>query len=117
MQSDRLMYASRLGKMFLVVLAILSPLCVGPVYSASESGTITIVLPAEPATLDPSENTSLIEGKVTAKNIYESLVAFDADDSRISPCLATSWKQIDATTWRFFLRKGVKFHDGQDFNA
>src|SRR5437762_1758460 len=33
------------------------------------------------------------------------------------PALAESWKRLDPTTWQFSLRKGVKFHNGDDFNA
>ena len=33
------------------------------------------------------------------------------------PGLAESWKRLNPTTWQFTLRKGVKFHNGDDFNA
>ena len=33
------------------------------------------------------------------------------------PGLAESWKRLNPTTWQFALRKGVKFHNGDDFNA
>src|SRR4029077_17874108 len=33
------------------------------------------------------------------------------------PGLAETWKRVNATTWQFTLRKGVKFHNGDDFNA
>jgi ABC-type transport system substrate-binding protein len=34
------------------------------------------------------------------------------------PTSATeSWKQVDADTWQFELRKGVKFHNGEAWNA
>ncbi|MBI1775277.1 MAG: hypothetical protein HYR63_08020 [Proteobacteria bacterium] len=39
------------------------------------------------------------------------------DAGNIKPGLATSWEAIDATTWRFHLRQGVKFHDGAPFTA
>jgi peptide/nickel transport system substrate-binding protein len=35
----------------------------------------------------------------------------------VGPNLATSWKNIDDTTWEVKLRQGVKFHDGTPFTA
>ena len=48
--------------------------------------------------------------------IYEGLIRRKPDMS-IEPCLATSWETLDPLHWRFHLRKGVKFHEGQDFTA
>ena len=59
----------------------------------------------------------------TAYTIYDPLVAWEMDvadrPGKLVPGLATEWKVDDAdkTKWRFTLRKGVKFHDGSDFNA
>ena len=49
-------------------------------------------------------------------NIFEGLVRMDPDYG-IMPALATSWTLRPGNTWRFTLRRGVKFHDGQPFTA
>src|SRR5215470_10095271 len=55
--------------------------------------------------------------------IFEGLILFDltrADQlATLRPGLAEKWEQAadDKKTWIFHLRKGVKFHDGTDFNA
>lgn len=49
-------------------------------------------------------------------NIFNGLVEFD-DQFRIIPALAVSWNNPDNLTWRFYLRKGVRFHTGDGFTA
>jgi len=49
-------------------------------------------------------------------NIFNGLVDFD-ENFRIIPSLAVSWNNPDNFTWRFYLRQGVKFHNGNDFTA
>ncbi len=50
--------------------------------------------------------------------VYDSLYRFGATDSKSYPCLAESYEvSEDGLEWTFHLRKGVKFHDGTDFNA
>ena len=49
-------------------------------------------------------------------HIYEGLVRYNRD-LKIEPALATSWEIVSPTTWRFKLREGVKFHNGNDFTA
>ena len=49
-------------------------------------------------------------------NVYEGLTAYSANLELI-PALAESWETTSPTTWVFKLRKGVKFHNGNDFTA
>ncbi|MGD9845575.1 MAG: ABC transporter substrate-binding protein, partial [Variibacter sp.] len=49
-------------------------------------------------------------------NVYEGLTKRDKD-LKIIPGLAESWEIVEPTRWRFHLRKGVKFHNGEDFTA
>ena len=48
--------------------------------------------------------------------MFETLVTRDTD-MRYRPRLAESWKIVSPTVWQFKLRQGVKFHDGEPFNA
>jgi len=49
-------------------------------------------------------------------NTYEGLVRRDRN-LEIEPALAERWDVIEPTRWRFYLRKGVTFHNGNDFTA
>jgi peptide/nickel transport system substrate-binding protein len=49
-------------------------------------------------------------------NIYEALVGRDKKLG-LAPALATKWTQTSPTTWRFDLRRNVKFHDGTPLTA
>jgi len=65
-------------------------------------------------TYNPIKGTKL---NVGARLIYDRLVEQDADQS-FHGLLATSWQSTpDGMSWTFKLRQGVKFHDGEPFNA
>ncbi|HYF91198.1 MAG TPA: glutathione ABC transporter substrate-binding protein [Symbiobacteriaceae bacterium] len=65
--------------------------------------------------LDPHDtNDNLSYG--IENTMYEGLVGFDKD-MKVTPVLAESYRAIDAKTFEFRLRKGVKFHTGEDLNA
>jgi peptide/nickel transport system substrate-binding protein len=49
-------------------------------------------------------------------HVYEGLVGRDKDLKTV-PALAESWETPEPTRWRFHLRKGVKFHNGDPFTA
>src|SRR3954449_11059776 len=49
-------------------------------------------------------------------HIYEGLTSRDKE-LKIIPALAESWETPEPTRWRFHLRKGVKFHNGDPFTA
>ena len=66
----------------------------------------------DPAMMTDAESIDLLE------QIFEHLVRYAPDSMKVLPSLATRWeRQADGRTWRFFLRKGVKFHDGTPMNA
>jgi ABC-type transport system substrate-binding protein len=49
-------------------------------------------------------------------NYAEGLVNVDKDNNLV-PCLAKNWRWIDYRTIEFKLRRGVTFHNGEEFNA
>ena len=49
-------------------------------------------------------------------NIFEPLVT-TSPEHEIEPCLAVRWERRDETTFRFELRRGVRFHNGERFDA
>src|ERR671931_1574644 len=49
------------------------------------------------------------------ENVYEPLIRMH-DDYTLKPLLAERW-ELNGNGWRFYLRKGVKFHDGQAFTS
>src|SRR6266511_4224872 len=51
------------------------------------------------------------------EHIYDRLLDRDAKTLKPKPMLATSWKVVNDTTWEFTLRQGVRFHNGEPFNA
>ncbi len=82
---------------------------------AAPKDTLVIAQGVDPGTLDPQNHFETPAFNVLL-NIYETLLVRD-DDMKITPLLATSYKLINDTTWEFTLRKGVTFHNGEDFNA
>ncbi len=52
----------------------------------------------------------------TQGNVFEGLIR-RGPDLTIEPALAERWEVMEPTRWRFYLRKGVKFHDGTPFTA
>ena len=82
---------------------------------AVQAKTLTIGLGTEPTSIDPHFH-NLGPNNQIAQHFFSRLVEQDHKQN-LSPGLATSWKALNELTWEFKLRKGVKFHDGSDFNA
>jgi peptide/nickel transport system substrate-binding protein len=71
----------------------------------------------EPPGLDPTAGAASSIAEVTLYNIYETLTKINPDGS-VTPLLAESWEvSPDLRTYTFKLRKGVKFQNGEPFNA
>jgi len=102
----------RISSVFVLIgLAVF--LMVGMAYSAQPAKTskVTVVLPAEPDTLDPTTTKFSVTSAPISNNIFERLVDL-TPDGKFVPGIA-SWKiSPDGLVVEFTLRKGVKFHNG-----
>lgn len=82
-----------------------------------ETTEIKIVLPEQPANLEPCGTIITNVGQILSQNVTEALTVIDAKTGLPQPKLATAWESVDDLTWRIKLRPGVKFQDGSDMNA
>ncbi len=85
--------------------------------AAVQAQEVTIVLPEQPANLEPCRSIRADIGRVINMNITETLTDINVKTGQVEPHLATEWEQVDELTWRFKLREGVTFQDGAPFNA
>lgn len=83
--------------------------------SGGKAKRLTIAMPSEMAGTIPWEQNDNYTPPVLGM-VVEPLLYLDADGA-IIPNLAESWEMIDDTHYRFKLREGVTFHNGNPFTA
>ncbi len=90
-------------------------LCAAVLAMPAHGKTLRWASQGDPQTADPhSQNEGFTN--LFSQSVHDSLVMRD-NTLQLVPGLAVSWQQVNATTWRFNLRRGVKFHDGSPFTA
>ncbi len=79
------------------------------------ASTLKLAMDADPISLDPQ--VQLSGGTLQYSHmVFDPLVRW-AKDGSFEPRLAEKWEVVNDTTTRFYLRKGVKFHSGNEFTA
>jgi len=93
----------------------------GPIVSTQQVETkkdvLRVAIGVDIDTLDPHGQTT---GAVIniLRHVYETLLWFDDQGKEVIPWLAEKWEvSPDGLVYTFYLRKGVRFHDGSEFNA
>jgi peptide/nickel transport system substrate-binding protein len=84
---------------------------------ARKDGSAVLGIVLEPPGLDPTTAPAASIGEIVHYSVLEGLTKINMDGS-ITPLLAESWAiDPDGKSYTFKLRKGVKFHDGEAFDA
>ncbi len=103
-----------------LISAILALVCILSVSTScrqavAAKGDINIAVAAGPITLDPRLATDAESDKISSL-ICDGLLGRD-DDGGLTPMLADRFERISDTSYRFFLRDGLLFHDGTPLTA
>ncbi|WP_435171193.1 ABC transporter substrate-binding protein [Falsirhodobacter sp. 1013] len=77
--------------------------------------TLRFAGPVSPLSFDPHA-TNDFTTVALVRQVYDSLLSLGPNMEPL-PGLATEWQAVDDKTWRFTLRDGVKFHDGNTMTA
>lgn len=101
---------------FLGYLCVSLLLATAPALADKASNTIRFAYDQAPENVDPFFNNVRI-GVIIGAHVWDTLVYRDPNTGEYKGQLATAWRQVDDKTIEFDLRRGVKFHDGQEFTA
>ncbi len=97
-------------------LGLTASMAVPAVSNASGGNTLNFSFSSNIETLDPTEWTDMTS-MYPMQEIYDTLVEYDNVNSKIVPGVAT-WKvSKDGTVYTFYLKKGIKFSNGDPLTA
>lgn len=110
----------RKGMLIATLFLLIAVACAGPAKTPEakpvKDGTLVIALSANPDGLDPHKTVAAATFEVV-KSLYDTLVESDPEGN-IVPGLAEKWETSpDGLRWTFYLRKGVKFHNGREMTS
>src|ERR1700676_3640918 len=111
--------ADRYGAVVALVLALGVWFGVSSIACAQEpkrGGTLVYGTVSGPGTLDPFVASSSVELEVI-NNVFEGLVTLDANNATRTMLASKAIASSDFKTYIFELRKGVKFHNGQEMTS
>ncbi|HRH86870.1 MAG TPA: ABC transporter substrate-binding protein [Rubrivivax sp.] len=101
----------------MALAALMLALSLSPALAQPKKDTVVLAMTLEPPGLDPTAGAASAIAEVVLYNIFETLTKVNGDGS-VTPLLAESWSiSPDARTYTFKLRRGVRFHNGEPFNA
>jgi peptide/nickel transport system substrate-binding protein len=80
------------------------------------ASSIVIGVDTPPRTMNPHGSDADANLQIMA-NIFDGLMQRKAPDGKLAPALAERYEHPDLLTWKLYLRKGVKFHNGNPFTA
>ena len=100
---------------FILLVLLLVLLSFSLVFAAPDKDTVVIVQGVDPTTMDPHNHMETPAWNVHIQ-LFDTLLERDPN-IKMEKLLAESYRIVDDRTWEFKIRKGVKFHNGEDCNA
>ena len=89
--------------------------CASPADAGDGGRILRVSQVSDPRTMDPHKQGDIVSMNALI-NMFDCLTERTVDN-RLGPRLATGWNAVDDRRWRFQLRTGVRFHNGEPFDA
>ena len=101
----------------LIVALALAAFVALPAGAQTRKDSAVLGMVLEPPGLDPTTAPAAAIGEIVHYNVFEGLTKINMD-GKVTPLLAESWTiDPDGKSYTFRLRKGVKYSDGEAFDA
>ena len=101
-------------KKLLFLSLIITIMCV--INGAALAQSLVVAVDTPPRTMNPHGSDADANLSKMA-NIFDGLLQRKAPDGELAPALAERYERLDPLTWKFYLRQGVTFHNGNPFTA
>jgi peptide/nickel transport system substrate-binding protein len=105
-----------LAVLAMVVAALGGWAAAGGAQAPATKAQWVVAIGEEGESLDPPTS-MLFTSEIYQQHLFDTLVGIEGEDLKPVGLLAERWETVNPTTWRFYLRKGVKFHDGKALDA
>jgi peptide/nickel transport system substrate-binding protein len=102
--------------LWVAAFALMAGAMLLPIGPASAASALVAATDSAPAMMNPHGDDSDANLQYMA-NFFDGLLQRKGADGTLAPALAERWERLDANSWKFYLRKVVKFHNGNPFTA